>query len=63
MALLRRGQGGPLPDLGAEGVHDPLEEAVVTPFREVVVDRTLGQQVVRQEGPLAAGAILKVLQS
>src|SRR5512147_1211228 len=45
-------------DLLAQGVRDPLPGAVVPPPREVVPDGALGQQVVRQQLPLATGACL-----
>src|SRR5512135_406616 len=43
-------------DILAQGVRDPLPGAVVTPLREVVPDGALGQQVVREQFPLATGA-------
>src|SRR5512143_1809114 len=39
-----------------QGVGDPLPGAIVAPLREVVPDGALGQQVVRQQLPLATGA-------
>ena len=50
-----------LPPLGlaglrTQGIDDPLPGAVVAPLLEVVPDGALGQQVVRQQLPLAAGA-------
>src|SRR5512135_3555183 len=39
-----------------QGVGDPLPGAIVAPLGEGVVDGALGQQVVRQQLPLAAGA-------
>src|SRR5512135_3808847 len=45
------------PDLLPEGVPDPLPSAVVPPRGEVVVDRALGRQVMREHVPLAARAV------
>src|SRR3954452_18839100 len=44
------------PDLGAQGIDHPLPSAVIAPLGEVVIDGALGQEVVRQHVPLAAGA-------
>ena len=55
-----RGRVFLLPLLGADpptqGVHDDLPGAILLPGIEVIPYRGLGQQVVRQVGPLAARA-------
>src|SRR4051794_40207805 len=43
-----------LPHLGAQGIDDLLPSAVRVPGSEVIPDRALGQQVMRQVAPLHA---------
>src|SRR5947209_4959391 len=45
-------------DLLAQGIDQTLPGAVIPPAQEVVIDSTLGQQVMRQHVPLAARAVL-----
>ena len=45
------------PHLHTQSVHHALPGSIVTPGSEVVVDRALGQQIMRQQVPLAPGAI------
>src|SRR5262249_41596350 len=41
-ALLPRSLGCALPDLGAEGIHNPLPQTMIAVFGEIIVNRTLG---------------------
>jgi hypothetical protein len=43
--------------LRSQLVHHPLPSSIVSPLGEVVVNRALGRQIVRQHVPLAAAAV------
>src|SRR5262249_47953648 len=43
--------------LGTQSIHEALPRSIVAPCSEVIVDRALGQQVMRQHVPLATRAI------
>src|SRR6202041_2089560 len=47
-----------LPHGLTQGIDEALPGAVVAPKGEVIVDGALGEQVMRQHVPLAAGAVL-----